>query len=279
MSARRREDLPAGETTHVAAGFSTTSERYDETVLPNAMGARRLVASLPDEVLPRALDVGCGTGFASLELVERRGTTEVIGVDPSAGMLDAFRAKLASHPEVSIELREATAEDMDVPPASVDIAISTMAFHWFEDPFPAAAGMVRAVRPGGLVAALAPAWGADREFFVAVERIDPPAPREWLLAETRFLIDPDQLEAAFRATGVDVLDVWIEERQRSASPDQFLERMRTVATHVFLRTPGYEEAELEDAWRRTEAEIRAMSGPRGFEWVFKKVFLVARVPE
>ena len=276
MSGRVGEPLPAGETAHVAGGFSGTSRRYDETVVPNAMGARRLVASLPREDLPRALDVGCGTGFATTELVERRGTRSVIGVDPAAGMLDEFRAKMAAHPDVEIDLRQATFADMDVPPGSIDVAISTMAFHWFDDRRAAAAAMVDAVRPGGLVAALAPARGADEEFFAAVERLDPPAPPEWMAARTRFIVDPEEMDAAFRATDVDLLDVWVEERRRRATPDAFLERMRTVATHVFLRTPGYPEEELEDAWRRTEIEIRRMSGSRGFEWAFNKVYVVGR---
>lgn len=276
MSTEPTREHPAAATPHVARGFSATSGRYDATVAPNAMGAHRLVASIPDEPLARALDVGCGTGFASLELVEHRGTTSVTGVDPSAGMLDAFRAKLASHPEVAVELREATYDEMAIPPASVDVAISTMAFHWFPDRFAAAAAMVDAVRPGGIVAALAPAWGSDREFVEAAERIDPPAPPEWFAAFTRFLVDPAEMESAFAATPVDLLDVWVEERLRRAPPEAFLERMRTVATHVFLKTPGYPEEQLQAAWDATEAEIRRASGPKGFEWVFNKVYVIGR---
>ena len=276
MSTGPAREHPAAATPHVARGFSAASGRYDATVAPNAMGAHRLVASLPDGPLPRALDLGCGTGFASLELVEQRGTTSVIGVDPSAGMLDAFRAKLASHPGVDVDLREATYDEMGVAPGSVDVAISTMAFHWFTDRFAAAAAMSDAVRPGGLIAALAPAWGSDVEFVEAARRIDPPAPPEWFEAFTRFLVDPAEMEAAFAAAPVDLLDVWVEERLRRAPPEAFLERMRTVATHVFLKTPGYAEADLQAAWDATEAEIRRTAGPKGFEWTFNKVYVIAR---
>jgi hypothetical protein len=84
------------------------------------------------------------------------------------------------------------------------------------------------------------------------------------------------MESAFAATPVDLLDVWVEERLRRAPPEAFLERMRTVATHVFLKTPGYPEEQLQAAWDATEAEIRRASGPKGFEWVFNKVYVIGR---
>lgn len=273
----RPDHLPPPELTpHIAGGFSSTSRRYDDTVDANAMGARRLVASLPKETLPRALDVGCGTGFASVELVAHRGTRQVLGADPSEGMLEQYAAKLGAMPGVTVATRHATVEQMAVAPGSVDVAVSTMAFHWFPDRHAAASAMADAVRPGGLVAALAPARGSDQEFFDLAAAIDPPAPAEWALAARRFLVDPGEFEDAFRATPVDILDLWVERRHRRASPEAFLERMRTVATHVFLRTPGHPEQELEDAWDRTAEAIRRAAGPHGFEWTFNKVFVVAR---
>ncbi len=71
----------------------------------------------------RAVDVGCGSGQASVALAAC--FEEVIAVDPSAEQI----ARAEAHPRVYY--RVASAEDTGVPTASVDLVIAAQAFHWF----------------------------------------------------------------------------------------------------------------------------------------------------
>jgi ubiquinone/menaquinone biosynthesis C-methylase UbiE len=272
------EEPPAELTPHTARGFSTTSPDYDRSVAANLRGARRLVASLPDDEYRRVLDVGCGTGLATMEVLARFPTvSEVVGVDPSDGMLAELREKLASKSGLEIELQNVPAEEMRLEPETFDLAISTMAFHWLPDRRAVATAMAKALKPGGVFAALAPSAGADREFFQIVSELDPPAPVEWLDAERLYIVDPAEFEQVIEGSGLEIEDMWVEERVRRVSPEEFLARMRAVATHVFLRTPGYDQEMLEDAWERTAAGIASRAAAAGaFRYHFNKVFVIAR---
>ena len=62
----------------VAANFDRTAVDYDEVVRHNIHGANRLVSSIPDGDYHDLLDVGCGTGHASLAMVERFGIEPLV---------------------------------------------------------------------------------------------------------------------------------------------------------------------------------------------------------
>ena len=57
----------------VGEGFDRAAEEYDEVLLHNRQGAARLVAALPEGRYGEILDVGCGTGFVSEEMIARFG--------------------------------------------------------------------------------------------------------------------------------------------------------------------------------------------------------------
>ncbi|PPQ92736.1 hypothetical protein CVT25_015357 [Psilocybe cyanescens] len=81
----------------------------------------------------RAVDLGCGTGQATVQLHPFK---EVIGMDPSAGMLDKARAYAASSPNSSkFKFVQGSAEDMSktiLETDSVDLIVAAQAAHWFD---------------------------------------------------------------------------------------------------------------------------------------------------
>lgn len=85
-------------------------------------------ALLPDFKGKRMLDIGCGYGWHCIYAVER-GARSVVGVDISQRMLEVARKK-TSYPE--IEYLCAAMEDMDFPPESFDIILSSLALHYTE---------------------------------------------------------------------------------------------------------------------------------------------------
>lgn len=99
-------------------------------------------AALPSVAEARVVDLGCGEGGLAVRLAEA-GAAEVLAVDVSEQML----AAAAPHPRVRYQ--RADLATFDVPPASVDLVVSSMAFHYVEDFDDLAARVARWLVPGG----------------------------------------------------------------------------------------------------------------------------------
>jgi len=90
------------------------------------------------------IDIGCGTGLATGELV-RRGCS-VVGTDVSEPMLERARANVPGATFVN-----APAEALPFEADTFDAATCAQSFHWF-DKLRALTEISRVVRPGGAVA-------------------------------------------------------------------------------------------------------------------------------
>jgi SAM-dependent methyltransferase len=103
---------------------------------------------------PRVLDVGAGTGRLSAPL--QQAGYDVVAVEP----LDAMRAILTGHIGAANALA-GRAEALPLDDASVDGAVCSDAWHWF-DAARAAGELARVVRPGGgvVVCVSHPSWDA-----------------------------------------------------------------------------------------------------------------------
>ena len=132
----------------------------------------------------RALDVGCGTGALTAELVQLLGKEAVSAVDPSESFVAAVRSRFPD-----VDVRALSAEQLPYPDGSFDCALASLVVNFMTDPVAGLAEMARVTRPGGLVGAtvwdhggktgpLAPFWGA-------VVELDPDADDESGLAGVR----------------------------------------------------------------------------------------------
>ena len=95
----------------------------------------------------RVLDLGCGTGRLLEDLRRRLPEAELVGVDPSEGMLAVARRRLAGEPGVRLEV--ATAARLPLPDASVDVVTTTMSFHHWEAQDASLREVARVLAPGG----------------------------------------------------------------------------------------------------------------------------------
>ena len=257
-----------------AESFDRSAQVYDDHVAYNRSGAARLVASIPEGSYPRVLDVACGTGFAALAAIPRLGVREVVGIDASGPMIEVFRERLAAFPAVRADLRVGDVLELRVPDGSADLALCTMALHWFAERGAAIALMARALAPGGVLAVLAPGPGHDR---MTVEHVrasgDPHLDRlaDVILANE---VDPDVLEGLIVTAGLEPLDVWTETRTRRVTPASYAARLEAVASHLWSDLPAEGQAEV---IARTRALLQRHAGDDGlYTYRFVKTFAIAR---
>ncbi|HEY2551678.1 MAG TPA: class I SAM-dependent methyltransferase [Streptosporangiaceae bacterium] len=132
----------------------------------------------------RALDVGCGPGTLTAELVRRLGPAAVSAVDPSPPLATAASERLPG-----ADVRLAAAEQLPFPDDSFDIALAQLVVHFMDDPVAGLREMRRVTRPGGAVAACvwdhAGGRGPVSLFWQAASELDSSAPDESDLAGAR----------------------------------------------------------------------------------------------
>ena len=131
----------------------------------------------------RALDVGCGTGRSTGELVDRSGASSVSAVDPSESFVASVRDR---YPQVDVQ--RANAELLPFPDDSFDVALAQLVVHFMSDPAAGLAEMARVTRGDGVVAACvwdhAGGQGPLTAFWNAARDLDPLVEDESLLAGT-----------------------------------------------------------------------------------------------
>jgi SAM-dependent methyltransferase len=145
----------------------------------------------------RVLDVGCGPGALTAELVTRLGPAAVAAVDPSEPFVAAARAR---NPGVNV-LR-ASAEQLPFPDQAFDAALAQLVVHFMSDPVAGVAEMARVTRRDGVVAACVWDHGGGQGplslFWQAAREIDPEVDDESQLAGAR----EGQLAELFEAGGL-----------------------------------------------------------------------------
>jgi SAM-dependent methyltransferase len=132
----------------------------------------------------RVLDVGCGTGALTAELVRRVGADAVSAVDPSEPFVTAARER---HPGVDVLC--STAERLPYADDSFDAALAQLVVHFMADPVAGLRELARVTRKHGVVAACVWDHGSGQGplslFWEAARGLDSGVEDESLLAGAR----------------------------------------------------------------------------------------------
>lgn len=95
------------------------------------------------------LDVGCGTGYATVTLAARLPNGKACGIDISAAMIEQARAKVPAYLEPRLEFQQANSAELPYPDRTFTHVICTNSFHHYPDPLKVLREMRRVLKPGG----------------------------------------------------------------------------------------------------------------------------------
>lgn len=203
-------------------------------------------AGVADE--DRVLDVGCGPGALTSELVRRVGAARVAAVDPSTSFVGEARRR-----NPAVEIHEAAAESLPFPDGTFDRALGQLVVHFMSDPVAGIREMSRVTKPGGDVAACV--WDFEEggspltPFWEAVRWIDPTVEGERELPGTR----RGHLGALFRQAGLgDVVETTLSVEARHETFERWWEPFRLGVGPAGVYVAGLDDrrrAELEAACR------------------------------
>ncbi|GAA4829219.1 class I SAM-dependent methyltransferase [Actinomycetospora corticicola] len=185
---------------------------------------------------PRTLEIGCGTGQATVSLAQRG--HRVLAVELGAALAEVARRNLARFPQV--EVVTADVERWELEEADFDLVVCATAFHWL-DPATRFARVARLLRHGGLLALVQTIHvaGSSAAFFTEVQqcyaRWDPATPPDLRIpalgdlppASAYGLEDAEEFDAAeTRRFGVDL----------SYDAARYLDLLATFSNHRSLPT-------------------------------------------
>jgi SAM-dependent methyltransferase len=179
--------------------FDVTAQAYDRFMGRYSAPLSPQLADLAGVAAgQQALDVGCGSGMLTGELVGRLGAGSVAAIDPSERFVEAVRGR---HP--GVDVRQGMAEELPFGDGEFDAALSQLVVHFMRDPVAGLREMARVTRTGGAVAAsvwdLAGGRAPISPFWRAAVALDPNARDEMAVAGGR----PGHLEALFRDAGLE----------------------------------------------------------------------------
>jgi ubiquinone/menaquinone biosynthesis C-methylase UbiE len=182
---KERSVLIAGEA-YIGAMFTVGADAYDRFMgrysTPLAPGFCEFSQVAAGQ---RVLDVGCGPGALTAELVKRLGTAGVSAVEPSEPFVEAARER---HP--GVDVRQAAAEQLPFSDGDFDASLAQLVVNFMASPIEGLSEMARVTRPGGVVAACvwdhdAGGEGALSRFWEAARELDPEVEDESELAGSR----------------------------------------------------------------------------------------------
>jgi SAM-dependent methyltransferase len=194
--------------------FAVGADAYDRFMGRYSMPLAPMFADLAGIVAgQRVLDVGCGPGALTAELVRRLGPIAVAAVDPSESFVAAARAR---NPDVPV--RRAVAEQLPFTDDGFDAALAQLVVHFMAEPVAGLREMARVTRSGGVVAACV--WdhggghGPLNLFWTAARQLQPDVDDESGLAGAR----EGHLTQLFDDAGlreVEEAALWVSVEQRS----------------------------------------------------------------
>ena len=163
----------------VAHNFSRGAAVYDDHAEEQRVAALILSQCIAEKVdyllAGPILEIGCGTGLLSAELLKLLPDRDLEFTDLSPGMIASCRKKISSSGAVRANIRYGVRDGEHlVHERHYAMICANFSVHWFADLAQGLRGMVRALKPGGTLLCSYPGAGSYREWHQQCELLGVP---------------------------------------------------------------------------------------------------------
>jgi trans-aconitate 2-methyltransferase len=130
--------------------YTWNAKDYAKNSSTQQAWARELISKLKLNGHESVLDIGCGDGKVTAEIVGHVPDGSVVGVDNSKEMIELASADFTKdkYPNLSFQVTDAGQLPFQ---EKFDVAFSNAALHWIKDHRPVIAGIQRSLKPGGRI--------------------------------------------------------------------------------------------------------------------------------
>ncbi|MCC6946923.1 MAG: class I SAM-dependent methyltransferase [Bradyrhizobiaceae bacterium] len=226
------------------------------------------------EVAPgaRVLDVAAGAGEQTLEIAKRVGPTgSVLATDISPAILELAKANAERAGYRNVEVKAADGENLPVPDAAFDAAVSRLGLMFFPDPGKGVRGMHRALQPGGRACTMvfsSPDKNPCAAILIstALKHAGLPPRDPYQPGGLLSLGKPGLIDELFRQAGFErVATTKMDAPFRLPSAKHYLDFVRSSASPILQILGTLDETARAAAWAEIEAKLGAFNTPRGWE--------------
>lgn len=249
--------------------YNRIAARYDaHAALEQEVGTRLLERCAHARRQPACiLDLGCGTGAASVALKKMFRRARVVGIDSAAGMLAGVRERASLLRPISAVCADLAA--LPIASRSADLVFSNLAVHWCADPAPPFDEFRRVLAPGGMLlfSTLGPATLRDlRAAAARVSGIPGLAEFPDLMAVGDVLV-----ACGFSEPVMDMETITVR------YPSVEALALELDSTGIALLVPGWNELAEQPA--ALEAALSPSAGGSGFALTYEIIYGTAFGPE
>jgi ubiquinone/menaquinone biosynthesis C-methylase UbiE len=265
----------------VELGYDVDADRYDDDT------SRRMISHLnillrdlkiPES--PTILDVGCGTGISTFEVMKRaRREGRFYGIDISEKMIEKARKKAAEGGHTCFEFSKGDAEKLEFPDSKFDLVISNAVLHWVPNKLQALKEMHRVLKPNGMVALFFSGRDQQKESIplivvgmrLAESRGNYPQARSWYEYRSSFLT-LEETDSLFDEAGFIDKNIYDIHRIRYVDPRQ------NLALHRLWRV-GLPPDLLGSIQKAASEEALRLSSDKGFKLTYHYIVAYGRKSE
>jgi trans-aconitate 2-methyltransferase len=208
---------------------------YDRSSAPQQSWGAAVLDRLASVVAPDAtvLDVGCGTGRVTEQLLALVPRGRVIAIDASEDMVRLARERLGYR--VEVQRQDVLELHLDEP---VDAIVSTATLHWVTDHDALWPRLRAAMKPGGRLEVQCGGEGNIARVCAAIERVAPELGgwTPWTFA------GPQETERRLAAAGFAEVRCWLQERPTTPDDPAAFIRTSILPAHLERIAPERREA-------------------------------------